>query len=199
MTSIWRGTWHFCRTRLGVRFALTALATTTGLAVLLAIALASFSTLELGRFARAEAHRSVLIYSAGQRLAAGVHVRLLDLAGILGRLGYTEVKGTPTAPGHFRRAPTAWDILLRGGDGRADALAGHWVRLEMDGWRIARVLTDGHPVESVALEGEILTDGADQSNEEHRPIRLDEESRTLVNAVVAAEDSRFFGHTGLDV
>jgi penicillin-binding protein 1B len=49
------------------------------------------------------------------------------------------------------------------------------------------------------LEGEVLTDGTDQSGQDHRPIRLADASRVLVNAVVAAEDSRFFNHPGLDL
>jgi penicillin-binding protein 1B len=169
-----------------------------GIGGLLAVAVASFSILELERFALAEARRNALIYSAGQRLSAGVHVRLIDLAGVLGRLGYTEVSGSPAAPGHYRRAEDGWDIALRGGEGRADGAPGRWVRLEMDGPRIARVLLDGQAVESVELEGEVLTDATDQSGEEHRPIRLGDEARLLVNAVMAAEDARFPGHPGLD-
>jgi hypothetical protein len=90
-----------------VRTVVTVLLALAGLVAILAVALASFSTLELKRFAQAEAHRSVFIYAAGQRLAPGVHVRLVDLAGTLGRLGYVEVTGDPKAPGQFRRAATS--------------------------------------------------------------------------------------------
>ena len=106
--------------------------------------------------------------------------------------------GSPSAPGQFRRTATAWDLVLRGGEARADASSGARIRLELEGPRIARVLRDGQPIDGVELEGEVLTDGTDQSGQEHRPIRLTDGSRVLVNAVVAAEDSRFFDHTGLD-
>ena len=181
-----------------MRTVISVLLALTGLVAVLAVALASFSTLELKRFAQAEAYRGVVIYAAGQRLTPGVHVGLVDLTGILGRLGYVEVMGEPNMPGQFRRTATAWALVLRGGEAGADASASARIRLEMNGPRIARVLRDGQPVEGVALEGEVLTDGTDQSGEDHRPIRLTDGSRVLVNAIVAAEDSRFFDHPGVD-
>src|SRR5262249_18746818 len=43
-----------------------------------------------------------------------------------------------------------------------------------------------------------LAGGADQSADDYRPIRLADASALLVNAVLAAEDHRFFDHAGLD-
>jgi penicillin-binding protein 1B len=177
----------------------TVLIGLAGLTVLATLAAAVSSTLELRRFARAEARRSLFVYMAGQRLAPGVHVRLIDLAGTLGRLGYTEVRGTPSAPGQFRRGQAVWDIIPRGGEGSRETGHGERVRLEMDGPRIARVLRNAQPVDGLELEGEVLTGGADQSGEDHRPIRLADLSPLLVNAVLAAEDHRFFDHRGLDI
>jgi penicillin-binding protein 1B len=69
----------------------------------------------------------------------------------------------------------------------------------MEGSRIAHLLRGGQPIDAVELEGEILTGGADQSGEEHRPVRLDDVPKVLVRAVLAAEDHRFLDHPGLDV
>ena len=97
----------------------TVLVALAALTVLFVLAVASFSTLELRRFARAEARGNVFVYNAGQRLAPGVNIQLVDLSGVLGRLGYVEVKTAPQAPGQFRRVPAGWDFMLRGAMGRA--------------------------------------------------------------------------------
>ena len=112
------------------------------------------------------------------------------IPGTLARLGYTETKTAPTAPGQYRRAGGVWDIFLREERSRA--------RLEVRGERIARVTRDGKDAEA-ALEGEVLTGGADQPGEDYRPIKLADTSKTLVNAVLAIEDHRFFEHGALDL
>ena len=153
--------------------------------------LAVYSSVELARFARAEGRRAVIVYAAGQALDPGVHVRLIDLAGTLARLGYIETRSLPAAPGQFRRTTAAWDIFPRDGKGR--------IGLEIRGERIARVTRDGKDVESAVLEGEVLTGVGDATAEDYRPIQLAHTPTGLVNAVLAAEDHRFFQHGALDV
>ena len=162
-----------------------------GLILLPAMMLAVYSSIELSRFARVEAQRAVIVYAAGQPLGPGVHIRLIDLAGTLARLGYTETRNAPTAPGQFRRTTVGWNIFPRDGKGR--------IALEIRGERIARVTRDDKDVESAVLEGEVLTGVGDATGEDYRPIRLAEAPKTLVDAVLAAEDHRFFEHGALDV
>ena len=69
----------------------------------------------------------------------------------------------------------------------------------MRGERIARVTRDGKEVQDAALEGEVLTGGADQPGEDFRPIKLAETSKVLIDAVIAIEDHRFFDHGALDL
>jgi penicillin-binding protein 1B len=164
-------------------------------ALLLAAAVAAYSTVELARFEQAELERAVFVHAAGQVLGRGVHVRLVDLAGTLGRLGYNETRVLPTGPGQFRRGAAAWDVVLREGSAAAPSR----LRLEIQDERIIRVVRDGHEVGAAALEGEVLTGGADYAGEDHRPVRLSEVPKALVDAVLAAEDRRFFEHGALDV
>jgi 1A family penicillin-binding protein len=169
----------------------------TALAVVAAIALFAYSAAQLARFAQAEAGRITVIYASGQSLAPRTDVRLVDLAGTLGRLGYTETRSPPTAPGQFYRSATAWEIVLRG-DEAAGIPRGTRIRLVMEGHRIARVIQHGRDVAAAALEGEVLTGGGDRPGEDHRPLGLAETPRTLINAVLAAEDRRFFEHGPVD-
>jgi penicillin-binding protein 1B len=166
-----------------------------GIAALGVPAVATYTAVELARFQRGEAQRGVLVYTAGQRLAAGIDVRAADLAGTLARLGYRETRDRPAAAGQFRQTTRAWDIFVHGGPGGGEAAM---VRLQLRGDRIARVVRGGAAVEGVQLEPEVLTTIAHRPGEEHRPIRLDEAPRALVDAVLAIEDHRFFEHGGLD-
>jgi penicillin-binding protein 1B len=162
------------------------------------VLVAVHSAFELARFERAEASRSMFIYAAGQVLTPGLHVGRVDLAATLARLGYTEVSTPPVRPGQFQRAGAVWDIVLRGQDGTTIA-PGARFRLELTGDRIARITRDGRAMPSVALEGEVLTGAGDRPGEEYRPVRLVDVPTVLVNAVLAAEDHRFFQHGAIDV
>jgi penicillin-binding protein 1B len=165
-----------------------------GMLLVVLLALVAYSTLALSRFARVEARRATYMYAAPQSLLPGLHVRRIDLAGTLARLKYLEARRTPAAPGQYRRAGNAWDIYLRGGGG----VAAQRVRLEIHDDRITRVTRDGDDIGAATLEPEILASADDRRAEEHRPVRLGDVPLVLLNAVLAAEDHRFFEHGGLD-
>jgi penicillin-binding protein 1B len=178
----------------GRRWRLLGLGGATLLAVLL-VGLAAYSSLELARFARVEARRATYVFAAPQALVPGLHVGRADLAGTLARLKYVQTRGQPAVPGQYRRAGNAWEVYLRGVDGAA----AQRVRLELRDERITRVTRDGHDVGTAALEPEVLASADDRPGEEHRPVRLAEVPLVLLNAVLAAEDHRFFEHGALDV
>jgi penicillin-binding protein 1B len=164
------------------------------LMVVLLLALVGYSTLTLSRFERVEARRATYVYAGPQPLVAGVNVRRVDLAGTLARLKYVESRDAPAAPGQYRRAGTAWEIHLRGGGG----VGAQRVRIEVHDDRITRVTRDGNDIGAATLEPEILASADDRPGEEHRPVRLGDVPLVLLNAVLAAEDHRFFEHGGLD-
>ena len=185
-----RGAWHL--TALGVVGAVMVAVALAG-----ALALGAFSAAELARFARAEVRRTAVIYASGQSLSPGTDLRLVGLAATLARLGYTETQARPSAPGQFHRSGAAWEIVLRGQE-PAGVLPGARIGLVVEGDRIARVTRDGRAVAVATLEGEVLAGGADRPGEDYRPLRLAETPRTLIDAVLAAEDRRFFEHGPVD-
>jgi penicillin-binding protein 1B len=154
-----------------------------------------YSAIELSRFERADARRATFIYAAGQSLAPGVHVQRVGLPATLARLGYVETRATPPSPGLFRRSAGSWEIYLRAGEDAGAAL----VRLQVVDDRIAKVTRAGQDVAAVTLEPEVLASASDRPGEDHKPVRIEETPRVLINAVLAAEDHRFFEHGGLDV
>lgn len=153
------------------------------------------SAVELARFERAGARRRAFVYAAGVALAPGAHVRRLALDATLARLGYTETRAAPTAPGQFRRTPASWEIFLRG----VPPGVPRRVRLDVEDDRITRVTGDGgDDLGAVTLEPELLTSAIEGSGEESRAVRLTDTPPGLVDAVLAAEDRRFFEHGALD-
>jgi penicillin-binding protein 1B len=173
---------------------------TVGLAAALVVGLAglaliAYSWAELARFERVEARRTAFVYAAPQPLAVGVHVRHADLSSILTRLHYTETRGAPQAPGQYHRRPNEWQISLRGLPGASEAQR---VKLELKDERIVRVSRDGRDIGAAALEPEVLTSAGDRPGEEYRPIQLAQTPLVLMQAVLAAEDHRFFEHKGVD-
>lgn len=156
-----------------------------------------YSAVELARFERADARRSAFIYAAGQALAPGTHVQRIALAATLARLGYSETRAVPASPGQFRRAAGGWEIFLRGAEEAGSSA--QLVRLEVLDDRIVRMTRAGQEVVEVTLEPEVLTSATDRPGEDHRPVRLEEMPRVLIDAVLAAEDQRFFEHGGLDL
>src|SRR5882724_7034777 len=165
-----------------------------GLLAVVVLALVVYSAIALSRFERVETRRATYVYAGAQPLIAGVQVRRIDLPGMLARLKYTEARGVPSAPGQYRRAGSAWDIYLRGASGTAPQL----VRVEIHDERVTRVTRDGHDIGAAALEPEILASADERPGEEHRPVRLADVPLVFLNAVLAAEDHRFFEHGGLD-
>ncbi len=155
-----------------------------------------YSAVELRRFERTEARRGTVAYAAGQPLMPGVHVRLVDLAGTLARLKYTETRTPPSRPGQFYRRADSWEIFLRDGGGAREA---QQVRLELMDERIVRVTQDGEEIGSTALEPEVFASLGGRPGEGYRPVRLAEVPPVVVNAILAAEDHRFFEHGGVDV
>ena len=164
-----------------------------------AVAVATYTGVELARFERALARRATVIYTAGQPLAPGFNVRAIELTDTLARLGYRETGTAPVRPGQFQRAGIAWEIWVHGSLDAAGGRRPARLRLELDGDRITRLLVDDRAVEATSLEPEVLASVADRPGEEHRPIRLADAPVGLLHAVLAVEDHRFFEHGGLDV
>jgi penicillin-binding protein 1B len=187
-----RASWSWFTERRRILQIVLALAAVMGLAL---VALVVYSAVELARFDRVETRRAALVYAMPQPLAAGVHVKLADLTGTLTRLSYTETRGEPD-PGHFRRIGNTWEIHLRGLAGLSSAQR---VRVEVRDDRIVRVMRDGRDIGAAALEPEILASAADRPGEDHRPVRLRDVPFSLLQAVLAAEDHRFFDHPGVDL
>ena len=186
MVALWEGRFRVLR-----RLTLFA-AGLFGVLVLVAGGLAIYSARALSKFERVEARRSTVLYAAPPVLSPGVSVGALDLAGILGRLGYRETRSA-AGPGQFSRSDGTWDIAVGSGNGGAGR-----VSLTVSGGRITRLRQNGTDVQSVALPPELLASAGASMGENIRPVRLADVPPVLRTAVLAIEDERFYEHGGLD-
>ncbi len=150
-----------------------------------------------------EGHRWPLparIYSAPMRLAEIVPVTREEIVARLERSGYARFSRSPTRPGGFREVEGGVEIYSRGfeaGDRSASAV---WMRVSFRGRRIVSVVDrSGRPVRSAMLEPELVGTFFGPRQEERQPVAIEEVPDSLIQAVLAAEDLRFYRHAGLDL
>ncbi|MFY9584837.1 MAG: transglycosylase domain-containing protein, partial [Candidatus Acidiferrales bacterium] len=190
---IGRGFWS---SRLGLTF--------LGVALLVLVAGAGFFTYFYVSYARmierrlagGPSQKTSRIYTAPARIFTGQALAPNELANYMQRAGYTE---TPVegAAGLFSVHGSV--VELRPSDqsnfGKTNAL-----RVEFAGHEIKQIrsLDNGALLASADVEPELLTNLFDSSREKRRPVRFDDIPKVLVDAVLSAEDKRFFEHPGFD-
>jgi penicillin-binding protein 1B len=137
------------------------------------------------------------LYGRSQVLTVGAPGDLKALRAELESQGYSLNRDRVLSPGEFevvaRRlrafvraypTPEGWD---RGGE----------LEVETSGWRISALRWHGKPVERVLLEPPLLASFYGAERKERRPVGLEALPEELLNAVLAAEDAKFYKHSGL--
>ena len=139
---------------------------------------------------------SARVYSAPDRVFDGEVLTPAQLVSQLQHDGYNETKidGSPgwyTIDGNVVEVHPLRDSYFQGKNALHINFAG-------GGVSSIKLLDNGDVVESAEIEPELLTNLFDTSREKRRRIRFDDIPRVLVNAVLSAEDKRFFEHPGFD-
>ncbi|HUO85669.1 MAG TPA: transglycosylase domain-containing protein, partial [Thermoanaerobaculia bacterium] len=140
------------------------------------------------------------IYADLFPLRPGVYVSAPALMGKLRRLGYREIDETPGEPGEYAEEGKEIDIFLRAFEHPAGEFAAQRVRVVFVERSIESVISvpEGEPVETAALEPELLTSILGDQLESRTPVNLEQIPQHLVDAVISTEDARFFHHPGVD-
>ena len=137
------------------------------------------------------------VYAAPARIAVGQTLAAADLAGRMQMAGYTESE-IPGAPGWF----TLQGNVLEIHPAKNSYFAGkNALRVEFSGSAIRRIrsLDNRNFRESAEIEPQLLTNLFNSSREKRRRVRFEDIPQVLVNAVLSAEDKRFFEHPGFDL
>ena len=136
------------------------------------------------------------IFSAPEKIFVGEHISPGNLTGYLINNGYSE-SDVPGSPGRFEVTKSSVQIFPSESsyfDGRNS------IRVDFSPDSIASIhfLSDSLSVSSAQIEPALLTNLFDDSREKRRVVRFADIPPTLVHAVLAAEDKRFFEHGGFD-
>ncbi len=141
----------------------------------------------------------VEVLAAPRVLAVSRALELGFLAEELGAAGYRRREQSAREPGDFVVAGERFEIYRRAFEGVHGPQGAAYVRGRAPGGRIRQLESaDGTALAAFTLEA--LPLGAFQGavQQDRRPLALDEFPETLVRAVLAAEDARFFEHGGVD-
>ncbi len=182
------------------RFGLTVLAVLFGLfltgAVFLAYYYVHFAHEIDARLSGQVFQNTSRVYSAPRRIFVGEPMRASDIASYLTSAGYSTAQGAG-AVGSYHAAAGVVEIHP---SASSYFLGGSALRVEFSSGVISRILSlpDGGALDSALLEPELLTNLFDSSREKRRVIRFEDLPKPLLDAVLSAEDKRFFEHAGFD-
>ncbi|MEX0740389.1 MAG: penicillin-binding protein 1B [Pseudohongiella sp.] len=150
------------------------------------------------------------IYARPAELYTGAHLDAAGLTDYLQRLGYRQVE-TVAGPGEYQVQDRQMRLQTRGfqfWDGREP---GVHAQVEFRDSRIASVnaapVTDAVPAAGRAFEGSLplvrlepveIAQINPDTGEDRLPVSLDQVPESLVQAIIAVEDQRFYQHWGVD-
>jgi penicillin-binding protein 1B len=154
---------------------------------------------ELGR-------TEVRVRSAAYPLVAGRTVEQAALVQRLETSGYRRVRERPTEPGQYFFGHDVFWVYRRAHRVRGIDYGASLIGLELrrgDGMILGTVSVGGrkHALDregTLWLEPETLSESLRADRAVRRPLKLDEIPEHVWRAVLAAEDARFFRHTGVD-
>ncbi len=137
------------------------------------------------------------VFSAPSHIFTGEKLTAADLTTYLRHAGYqdAEVDGAPgivTLNGATVEIRPSKDSYFHGGNALKVSFAGGAVS------KISQ-LNDGMARDFADLEPEVITNLFDESREKRRIVRFEDLPKNMIDAVLAAEDKRFFEHGGLDI
>ncbi|HEX4544150.1 MAG TPA: PBP1A family penicillin-binding protein [Candidatus Acidoferrum sp.] len=136
------------------------------------------------------------IFSAPERVSVAQAWGPEDLTDYLTRVGYRPVQD-PNALGQFTLQGNTVDIrpsklsYFAGSNSLAVTFRGKSIRS-------IKPLAGGTELDSAEIEPELITNLFDSAREKRRPVRYEDLPVLLVDAILSAEDKRFFEHGGFD-
>jgi len=156
-----------------------------------------FSEMIDDRLSGNRVHGESLIFTSPKRVSVGQEMDIDRFASYLKMSGYSTINDL-TASGRITRTGNSLQIQPS-----ASSYFGgkNGVAIEFNNGRISRLtsLETGGALLSAEIEPELITSLFGSSREKRRPMRYSEFPILFRQAVLSAEDKRFFDHPGLDL
>jgi penicillin-binding protein 1B len=141
-----------------------------------------------------------ILYGRPAAIRPGDLVDNLRLSERLGRLSYRKVQGNPEGPGTWSEDGDSFRIHTRGFRAGESSRPGVRAEIGIAERRIISLKTlSGSPLEELVLEPEEIARILGPKMESRRMVPLNAVPDHFRNAVLAAEDSRFYSHFGIDL
>jgi penicillin-binding protein 1B len=122
-----------------------------------------------------------------------------ELVATLRRVGYVERTGAPTPQlSSYRLAGESRLVIHNGADVPADAGRTAEVLCSKGAITALRDPDRKAPLDGFAIRPELLSNVINKNREKRRYVRYRDLPKSLVDAVLASEDRRFFSHSGVD-
>ncbi|HKE55730.1 MAG TPA: transglycosylase domain-containing protein, partial [Pyrinomonadaceae bacterium] len=135
------------------------------------------------------------LYAAPRVLQPGQRLTAEDLVTILRRAGYVESAASQVWNGSFERRSGGIEIHTA----RPQVNRPATVRVEFSSDKISALSSEDLPIDSLTLEPEIISNDLSAKGTKREILTYREIPLTLVHAILAIEDHRFFAHSGVDV
>jgi penicillin-binding protein 1B len=139
------------------------------------------------------------IYSDATPLVPGISYPRSLLEPKLNHVGYREVSRRVEDPGEYRFVGGDLEIYLNNFEYPDMEFRAVPVRVDMDGSTVRSIkrLSDNVTLRGVRIEPELITSVYDNEMEDRVPVSLDAVPKVLVDAIISAEDRRFYSHEGI--
>ena len=149
---------------------------------------------------RDEDRQPLKIYSAPYPLAAGMRIDKPALQNRLSHLGYRQVFRKQLSAGEYRVNDASVDVHLREFLYPDGLVGGQQIRLAFEDGQIIRLLAlpDEQDAGPVALEPQLIGGVLEASRQVREWIPLSAIPASMIDAVLAIEDRRFYRHVGID-
>lgn len=189
--------WHFWRSRSTAARAAAILAAV----VLVGLAFVVFEATTVARLDSRTDATPTRIYARPLVLYVGMPADRELVRSQLDRLGYVPIRRGEIGSGAYRLDSRTWLIGRRHFRHHERVSPGGLVTARVDyGGRIASLEDpDGRRVSYITLEPELIGSLPAELGEDRVPVLLSDVPTSLVDAVLAIEDQRFYEHRGLDL
>ncbi len=176
-----------------------------GIGLVVCLVLLGLHLLRLDRQIRQkfEAHRWNLpsrVYAAPETLYPGLAMNAAELARKLDHRTYKKIKGPVASFGEYAESAGGLAVFLRNFSYPSEDFGGFPLKVTFADGKISFLqrLDSGETLKTVRLEPELIASIFDEKMEDRTVVAIEQIPESLVDAVVAVEDERYYRHHGVD-